>query len=138
MPIEPVIEQPLRMRSSDRYGRRRRRYLFLAVGLASGMVIGLVGGLILAGPAQPPQAAAGGAVMTARYHAVTLTNGLVFVGHLDKLGSSFPVLSEIHTIQKKPQEGGKGQDSHDDGIQPVHNSQFMRTCHAFATFLSAP
>ena len=107
MPTEQVIEQPLRMRPSDRYARRRRRYLFLAVGLASGLLIGLVGGLILAGPAQPPQAAAGGAAMTTRYHAVTLTNGLVFVGHLEKLGSSFPVLSEIHTIQKKLQEGGK-------------------------------
>ena len=107
MPTEPVIEQPLRMRPSDRYARRRRRYLFLVVGLASGMVIGLLAGLMLAGAPRPPQAVAGGAAITTRYQAVTLTNGKVFVGRLEKLDSAFPVLSDILTLQSKPGEGGK-------------------------------
>jgi hypothetical protein len=107
VPTQPVIEQPLRMRPSDRYARRRRRYAFLVVGLAIGLVIGLLAGLMLGGPPRPPQAGAGGAAIMTRYQAVTLTNGQVFVGHLEKLDSAFPVLSDIHTLQSKPGEDGK-------------------------------
>ena len=70
-------------------------------------MIGLLAGLMLGGPPRPPQAAAGGAAITTRYQAVTLTNGQVFVGRLEKLDSAFPVLSDIHTLQSKPGEGGK-------------------------------
>jgi hypothetical protein len=107
MATEAVIEHSRRMRPSDRYARRRRRYVFLLVGLAGGIVIGLLAGLILAGPSRPPQAAAGGAAITTRYQAVTLTSGQVFVGRLEKLDSPFPVLSDIYTLQSKPGEGGK-------------------------------
>src|SRR5262245_58548461 len=95
------------MRASDRYARRRRRYLFLLAGLASGIVIGVLVGLLLAGPPRPPQAAASGAAISTRYQAVTLTNGQVFVGRLEKLDSAFPVLSDIHMLQGKPGQGGK-------------------------------
>ncbi len=111
MATEAVIEQSRRMRPSDRYARRRRRYVFLLVGLAAGIVIGLLAGLILAGPSRPPQAAAGGAAITTRYQAVTLTSGQVFVGRLEKLDSAFPVLSDIYTLQSKPGEGGKAVES---------------------------
>ena len=107
MATEPVIEQPLRMRPSDRYARRRRRYAFLLVGLGSGIVIGLLAGLMLAASSRPPQAAPGGAAITTRYQAVTLTNGQVFVGRLEKLDSAFPVLSDILTLQSKAGEAGK-------------------------------
>ncbi|MET0852490.1 MAG: hypothetical protein ABW020_15235 [Candidatus Rokuibacteriota bacterium] len=108
MATEAVIEHSRRMRPSDRYARRRRRYVFLLVGLAGGIVIGLLAGLILAGPSRPPQAAAGGgAAMTTRYQAVTLTSGQVFVGRLEKLDSAFPILSDFYTLQSKPGEGGK-------------------------------
>lgn len=107
MAIEPAFEVPQRMHRSDRYVRRRRRYAFLAVGLAAGLVVGLVAGVMLGGPSRTPQVAAPGGAMNTRYQAVTLTNGQMLVGRLEKLGTAFPVLSDIHTVRARASQDAK-------------------------------
>jgi hypothetical protein len=54
------------------------------------MVFGLAG-CNLGGAAAPK--------LTASYHAVLLSNGQVYFGHLEGLGTPFPILREVYYVQ---------------------------------------
>jgi len=41
-------------------------------------------------------------LITTPYQAVTLTNGSVFFGRIDHLGTDFPVLRDAFTVQQEP------------------------------------
>jgi hypothetical protein len=66
--------------------------------LAAGMVVGAAGLWLVAFHDLTPSARIN---FGAPYQAVLLTNGQVFYGRLDKLGSPFPVLTEVYYVQSQ-------------------------------------
>jgi hypothetical protein len=63
--------------------------------LAAGVVVGAAGLWLVAFHDLTPGARIG---LNTPYQAVLLTNGQVFYGRLDKLGSPFPVLTEVYYV----------------------------------------
>jgi len=57
--------------------------------------------LLLSGGCQrpQPQSPAASAINSAQYQAVLLTNGSVYFGHLEGLGSPYPVLHDVFYVQ---------------------------------------
>jgi hypothetical protein len=72
--------------------------------LAAGVVVGAAGLWLAAFHDLTPGARIS---LNTPYQAVLLTNGQVFYGRLDKLGSSFPVLTEVYYIQSQVNQDTK-------------------------------
>jgi len=74
------------------------------------LALSLLGILLLAGcqkfqPSGAVNAPASARIDPSRYYAVLLANGSVYFGHLDGLGTDFPVLQDVYYVQstKDPQ-----------------------------------
>ena len=86
---------------------RRRRYLFLAVGLGIGTMVGLLLALAIDVQSRAPQPAEPRVLLVTPYHAVRLSTGQMIVGRLDRLAAPFMVVSEAYTLQPEVTAGGK-------------------------------
>ena len=93
---EPKGEATWRPDRRGRSSRRRRRYFYLF-----GVVAGLGFALLIdtgSRTAQPPDPRQ---FLITRLHAVSLSNGRVIVGQIDRLAAPFMVISEAVTVQSK-------------------------------------
>ncbi len=55
--------------------------------------------LLSCGKGQPAAVPAAASIDANKYYAVLLTNGSVYFGHLEGLGSAFPVLRDVYYVQ---------------------------------------
>ena len=88
-------------------GRRRRRYVYLFGGLVLGVVVGLAFALaidIWSRTAEPPDPRQ---FLVTRLHAVSLSNGRVIVGRIDRLAAPFMVISDAITVEPKIDDKSK-------------------------------
>ena len=87
--------------------RRRRRYAYLFGGFALGLVAGLLFAFLIdswsrgAEPADPRQ------FLVARLHAVSLSDGRVIVGRIDRLAAPFMVISDAITVEPNVDDKSK-------------------------------
>lgn len=66
------------------------------------VLVGVVGVLLAAigcGKPQQPAIPAAATIDPHKYYAVLLANGSVYFGHLEGLGSAFPVLQDVYYVQ---------------------------------------
>ena len=88
-------------------GRRRRRYVYLFAGLVVGVVVGLAFALVLdtwSRSAEPPDPRQ---FLVTRLHAVSLSNGRVIVGRIDRLAAPFMVISDAITVEPRVDDKSK-------------------------------
>ena len=88
-------------------GRRRRRYAYLFGGFVIGVVVGLAFAVVIdtwSRTAQPPDPRQ---FLVTRLHAVSLSNGRVIIGHVDRLAAPFMVISEAVTVEPKVDDTSK-------------------------------
>lgn len=79
--------------------RQRRRYLFLAVGIGIGTILGLLLAFVIDVQSRSSPPANHRAFLVAPYHAVRLSTGRVIVGRLNQLAAPFMVVSGAYTVQ---------------------------------------
>ena len=88
-------------------GRRRRRYLYLLAGFVLGVVVGLAFALVidtLSRTTEPPDPRQ---FLVTRLHAVSLSDGRVIVGRIDRLAAPFMVISDAITVEPKVDDKSK-------------------------------
>jgi hypothetical protein len=115
-------------------GRRRRRSAYLFGGFVIGVVFGLAFALLIdiwsrsGHPPDPRQ------FLVSRLHAISLSNGRVIVGQIDRLAAPFVVISEAVTVQPKVDDRSKevewsvaprGGDWHQPGLVIVGAQQVV-------------
>jgi hypothetical protein len=112
----------------------RRRYYFLAGGIAVGIVIGVVLALMIDLWSRPGTPADPRQFLVTRLHAVSLSNGRVIVGRVDRLAAPFMVISDAVTVESKVDDTGKavawsvpprGGDWHQPGLVIVGAQQVV-------------
>ena len=85
---------------------RRRRYVFLGVGLVIGIAIGLLTAFVIDVQSRSGQPAEPRPLLIAPYQAVQLSTGRMVIGRVDRLSSPFIVVSDAYTFQPEPAAGG--------------------------------
>jgi hypothetical protein len=90
------VSEPAILPAHDLWYRCRRGILLLVLMLGAGMVSSCHG----ARPASEVPASA--AIDSQKYYAVLLTNGAVYFGKLEGLGSPWPVLHDVFYVQPGP------------------------------------
>ena len=131
---EPRGEATWRPDRRGRSSRRRRRYFYLFGGFVLGVVAGLGFALLIdtfSRTAQPPDPRQ---FLITRLHAVSLSNGRVIVGHIDRLAAPFLVISDAVTMEPKVDDTSKevewsvppwGRDWHQPGLVIVGAQQVV-------------
>jgi hypothetical protein len=70
-----------------------------AVAIAAAIALIILGVVFMVQPAIPPRTPNAATIDPNRYYAVLLTNNSVYFGHLQGLGSAFPVLTDVYYVQ---------------------------------------
>jgi hypothetical protein len=76
--------------------------------LVFSLAVAILGAGCQKGPVSPPASAA---IDHTKYYAVLLSNGAVYFGRLDGLGSDFPVLTDVYYIQTTVDQESKKQNN---------------------------
>ncbi len=81
--------------------------MYLFGGLVIGIVVGLAFALLIDTWSHTPQSPDPRQFLVTRLHAVSLSNGRVIVGRIDRLAAPFMVISEAITVEPKVDDKSK-------------------------------